>query len=111
MAPLPRACAASRFGLAYEYLAEIESGFTLTRLPDLADLAVVLSASDAQILLRWADAPARPDWAEDIVVSRHARGLLVQFHAGRKEQIGEFLQRIADAIGQTGGAPVEFEEA
>jgi hypothetical protein len=100
--------------LAYEYIAGIDPAFALTRLPDLArlaDLAVVLSASDAQILLRWTDAPARPDWPEDIAISCNARGLLVQIHTGRREQIGELLQRIADTLEQAGGAPVEFEEA
>jgi hypothetical protein len=99
--------------MALEYVARIGPAFSPDRLVNAAqleDLAVVLSASEEQVLLRWADAPARMDWPEDIAIARHPGGLLVQFHTGGREQCGAFLQEITCVLQQMSGEPVEFEE-
>ena len=99
--------------MADEYIAAIDPAFSLARLPDLAhfaDLAVILSASATQIVLRWADTPARQDWPEDIAIAPHAGKLLVQFHTARREQRDALLHRLSCALQQMSGEPAAFEE-
>ena len=99
--------------MAQEYSAEIGPGFPWTEVMealDLADLAVPLSITDEQVLLRWADTPARPGWVNDIAIVHDAQRLLVQIHVGSRDRIAQLLHRIAALVQQRTGEWLEFEE-
>ena len=100
--------------MSHEYVATPDLAFSLLDLigiSQLADLAVVLSATKGEVQLRWTGSPPRPDWPEDVRILHEGAQLLVQVHTGERKWIHQLLSRLSESMRTLTGKELGFDEA
>jgi hypothetical protein len=101
--------------MGFEYRARLGAGALrdLTALPeatDLRDLVAVVTADPGELRLRLTALPYRPDWPEDVTLTRMESTLLVTIHGAPGNLRSQLLAAIRKAIHDQHRQDVEFEE-